>query len=213
MKRLIILSAVLFLGLNLSAQTNDEELQNLINIVNTLRGAQDRETWESAKSALGNDKHWTIMDELKQSSNECRITDRSVQWFSINRMLSQNMGYETSRARGDFNSGEDPNFNYSLIERSVKANTSVSYEMRFRQGKQEFVVMPYETEGIDMTLEAYRGEELLATGKMANDGNIYLTIDADKNVQSDDILTIVVTNNSDKNMAFVIINHNSRTIK
>ena len=48
---------------------------------------------------------------------------------------------------------------------------------------------------------------------MAPDGNIYLTIDADKNVRSDDTLTIVVTNNSDKNMAFVIINHNSRTIK
>lgn len=199
--------------MNLSAQTNDEEMQNLINIVNTLRGAQDKEAWDNVKAALSNDKKWTIMDELSQSSNECRVTDRSVQWFSINRMLSQNMGYETSRARGDFNSGEDPNFNYSLIERSVKANTSVSYEMRFRQGKQEFVVMPYDTEGVNMTLEAYRGEELLATGKMASDGNIYLTIDADKNVRSDDTLTIVVTNNSDKNMAFVIINHNSRTIK
>ena len=199
--------------MNLIAQTQDSEMQNLIDIVNTLRGAQDEATWNSVKDMLGKDNQWTIMDELKRNDNECRITDRTMQWFSINRMLSQNRGFENSRARGDFNSGEDINFNYSLIERSVKANTSVSYDMRFRQGKQEFVVMPYETKGVNMTMEAYRGDELLATGKTAADGNIYLTIGADKNVQPDNTLRIVVTNNSDKNMAFVIINHNTRSIK
>lgn len=213
MRRLFIILAAVLLGLNLSAQTQDAEMQNLIDIVGTLRTSHDKDTWEGVKEALGNDKQWTIMDELKQNPNECKISDRTVQWFAINRMLSQNMGYENSRARGDFNSGEDPNFNYSLIERSVKANTSVSYDMRFRQGKQEFVVMPYATEGVNMTLEAFRGDEKLATGKMAADGNIYLTIGADKNIQSDDTLTIVVTNNGDKNMAFVIINHNTRVTK
>ena len=213
MRRLFIILAALFLSLNMTAQTQDEEMQNLINIVGSLRGTRDKAAWDNVKDALSKDKQWTIMDELRQNPNECKITDRTVQWFSINRMLSQNMGYETSRARGDFNSGEDPNFNYSLIERSVKAGTTVSYEMRFRQGKQEFVVMPYETEGVNMTMEAYRGEELLATGKTASDGNIYLTIGTDKNLQSDDTLTIVVTNNGDKNMAFVIINHNTRVSK
>ena len=205
--------SALFLGFNLIAQTEDEEMQNLIDIVGTLRGTRDKTAWDNVKETLANDKQWTIMDELRQSENECRITDRTVQWFSINRMLSQNMGYENSRARGDFNSGEDPNFNYSLIERSVKAGAAVSYELKFRQGKQEFVVMPYETEGVNMTIEAYRGDELLATGKTASDGNIYLVIDADKNIKSDDVMRIVVTNNGDKNMAFVIINHNTRVSK
>lgn len=205
--------SALFLGFNLIAQTEDEEMQNLIDIVGTLRGTRDKTAWDNVKETLANDKQWTIMDELRQSENECRITDRMVQWFSINRMLSQNMGYENSRARGDFNSGEDPNFNYSLIERSVKAGAAVSYELKFRQGKQEFVVMPYETEGVNMTIEAYRGDELLATGKTASDGNIYLIIDADKNIKSDDVMRIVVTNNGDKNMAFVIINHNTRVSK
>lgn len=213
MRRLLMFLSALFLGFNLIAQTEDEEMQNLIDIVGTLRGTRDKTAWDNVKETLANDKQWTIMDELRQSENECRITDRTVQWFSINRMLSQNMGYENSRARGDFNSGEDPNFNYSLIERSVKAGAAVSYELKFRQGKQEFVVMPYETEGVNMTIEAYRGDELLATGKTASDGNIYLVIDADKNIKSDDVMRIVVTNNGDKNMAFVIINHNTRVSK
>lgn len=213
MRRLLMFLSALFLGFNLIAQTEDEEMQNLIDIVGTLRGTRDKAAWDNVKETLANDKQWTIMDELRQSENECRITDRMVQWFSINRMLSQNMGYENSRARGDFNSGEDPNFNYSLIERSVKAGAAVSYELKFRQGKQEFVVMPYETEGVNMTIEAYRGDELLATGKTASDGNIYLVIDADKNIKSDDVMRIVVTNNGDKNMAFVIINHNTRVSK
>lgn len=213
MRRLLMFLSALFLGFNLIAQTEDEEMQNLIDIVGTLRGTRDKTAWDNVKETLANDKQWTIMDELRQSENECRITDRMVQWFSINRMLSQNMGYENSRARGDFNSGEDPNFNYSLIERSVKAGAAVSYELKFRQGKQEFVVMPYETEGVNMTIEAYRGDELLATGKTASDGNIYLVIDADKNIKSDDVMRIVVTNNGDKNMAFVIINHNTRVSK
>jgi hypothetical protein len=213
MRRLLMFLSALFLGFNLIAQTEDEEMQNLIDIVGTLRGTRDKTAWDNVKETLANDKQWTIMDELRKSENECRITDRTVQWFSINRMLSQNMGYENSRARGDFNSGEDPNFNYSLIERSVKAGAAVSYELKFRQGKQEFVVMPYETEGVNMTIEAYRGDELLATGKTASDGNIYLVIDADKNIKSDDVMRIVVTNNGDKNMAFVIINHNTRVSK
>ena len=213
MRRLLMFLSALFLGFNLIAQTEDEEMQNLIDIVGTLRGTRDKTAWDNVKETLANDKQWTIMDELRQSENECRITDRTVQWFSINRMLSQNLGYENSRARGDFNSGEDPNFNYSLIERSVKVGAAVSYELKFRQGKQEFVVMPYETEGVNMTIEAYRGDELLATGKTASDGNIYLVIDADKNIKSDDVMRIVVTNNGDKNMAFVIINHNTRVSK
>ena len=213
MRRLLMFLSALFLGFNLIAQTEDEEMQNLIDIVGTLRGTRDKTAWDNVKETLANDKQWTIMDELRQNENECRITDRMVQWFSINRMLSQNMGYENSRARGDFNSGEDPNFNYSLIERSVKAGAAVSYELKFRQGKQEFVVMPYETEGVNMTIEAYRGDELLATGETASDGNIYLVIDADKNIKSDDVMRIVVTNNGDKNMAFVIINHNTRVSK
>ena len=196
------------------AQTqSDEELTNLVNIVSSLRGASDKAVWDSVKVVLSNDKSWTIMDELKQDANECKITDRSVKWFSINRMLSQNMGYENSRARGDFNSGEDPNFNYSLIERSVKAGTSVRYELKLRQGKQVFVVMPYDTKSNGITVEAYRGDELLATGETGADGNIYIIIDTDKNIQSEDVITLVVKNDGDKNMAFVLINHNTRITK
>lgn len=197
----------------MTAQTQDSELQNLISIVGSLRDVHDSDAWNSVKATLGNDKQWTIMDELKQDPNECKITDRTLHWFTINRMLSQNRGYENSRTRGDFNSGEDLNYNYSLIERSVKANTSVSYNLKYRQGKQEFVVMPYDTEGTDMTMEAFRGDEKLATGKKGADGNIYLTIAADKNLQLDDVFKIVVTNNGDRNMAFVIINHNTRITK
>ena len=150
------------------------------------------------------------MDEVTPHPNECRITDRSLQWFALNRMLSRQMGYEVNQVRGDFNNGEDPDFNYSLIERSVKANATVSYELKSREGEQIFVVIPYDAQAASLETALYRGDTLLAQGIRHDDGNIYLIADRDSHVVMNDVLKLVITNKSSANTAIVIINHNTR---
>ena len=198
----------------LAAQKNsDEELQHLIGIVNTLRqdDVQQQETaWNNASEMLGHDQAWTIMDEITPHSNECRLTDRKVRWFALNRILSRRMGYEVSQVRGDFNNGEDPNFNYSLIERSIKANRTVNYDLKSREGEQTFVIMPFDINTADIKAEMYRDSVFLAQGIRHKDGNIYLNVNKDKNVVTDDVLSLVISNNSEQNVAVIIINHNTR---
>lgn len=214
MKRLIVL---LIIGLSmfgpLCAQMVDKEMQRLIDIVASLRltdRQQQKAAWNKAAAALGSDKAWTPMDEIVPDvSNECRLTDRTMHWFSINRLLSQQAGYEDTKVRGEFNNGEDPNFNYSLIERSVKAKATVNYSLQSREGRQLFVIMPFDTSQNALEAELLRKGQRLAQGKQKQDGNIY--IDIQTPVQKSDVLTLRVKNKGKSNQAFVIINHNTRS--
>lgn len=216
MKRLIVLAIISAFVFNpLSSQTVDSEVQRLINIVASLRltdRQQQKEAWNKASTDLKNDKSgWTIMDEITPDrNNECKLTDRTMHWFSINRLLTQHAGYDDTKVRGEFNNGEDPNFNYSLIERSVKAGATVSYNLKAREGRQLFVIMPFESAQNTFDVEVLRKNARLAKGVRKPDGNIYVEIPQNKKVQKSDVLTLKVKNTSKSNMAFVIINHNTR---
>ena len=203
----------IILGTSLFAQNSiDQETQHLIGIVSAIRQAapaQREKAWNDAAAAFSKDKKWTIMDEIVPHQNECRLTDRSVQWFSINRILSQQSGYETNQVRGDFNNGENPDFNYSLIERSIKAGETASYDLKSREGEQAFVLVPFDTQ-TQLEAEVTRGGTTLAKGTKKADGNVYIEIGKDKNVKASDVLNLVVTNKSDKSCAYVLINHNVR---
>ena len=194
----------------------DQEMQRLIGQVASLRktnAKQQKAAWEKASAAFANDKAWTIMDEITPDiNNECRLTDKTVRWFALNRMLTRHMGYEETKVRGEFNNGEDPNFNYSLIECSVKAKATVSYDLKSREGKQVFVIMPFETAAsakMEVTVKC-KGKGWQATGNRHADGNIYVMIPASQKVTARDVLTLSIKNNGSKNMAFVILNHNTR---
>lgn len=214
MKKLFAILIFLVLSLTTLAQKPvDTELQHLIGVAASLRQPdmqQQEQAWNNASEQLGKDDLWTIMDEITPHQNECRLTDRKVRWFAINRILSQRMGYEKNQVRGDFNNGEDPNFNYSLIERSVKANQTVNYDLKSREGEQTFVIMPFDVNSADLRAELYRDSTFLSQGIRHKDGNIYLKVNKDKNVVADDILNLVITNNSEQNVAVIIINHNTR---
>ena len=212
-----IILVFLVLSLTTHAQKPvDAELQHLIGVAASLRQPdmqQQEQAWNNASEQLGKDDLWTIMDEITPHQNECRLTDRKMRWFAINRILSQRMGYEKNQVRGDFNNGEDPNFNYSLIERSVKANQTVNYDLKSREGEQTFVIMPFDVNSADLRAELYRDSTFLSQGIRHKDGNIYLKVNKDKNVVADDILNLVITNNSEQNIAVIIINHNTRDKK
>lgn len=212
MKKSLLVFLSLFLAIPVLAQEPLEpEVQHLIDIVVSLRQVEQKEqVWNQASQALAEDKKWTIMDEIVPHENECLLSDRKVNWFALNRILSQRMGYEDNKTRGDFNNGEDPNFSYSLIERSVKANSTVEYELKSREGEQVFVVVPSNMEINNLDVKIYRGNAMLAKGQIIENGNVYVKVDAKKGVKASDTLRLVIANKSEKSLAIVIINHNTR---
>ena len=213
MKKALLALIFVFSAAIVSAQQAiDQETLHLIDIVSSIRKAepqQREQAWNNASQALSTDKSWTIMDEIQPHKSECRLTDRSVQWFAINRILTSKMGYEANQVRGDFNNGENPDFNYSLIERSIKAGETASYDLKSREGEQAFVLVPFDTQ-TKLEAEVTRGGTTLAKGTKKADGNVYIVIGKDKNVKASDVLNLVVTNKSDKSCAYVLINHNVR---
>ena len=177
MKRtLLFVTLALFCAFEVAAQNAiDKETQHLIDLVTSIRKAtpQQREkVWSDVSNALTADKSWTIMDEIHPHQNECKLTDRTVQWFAINRILSQKMGNETNQVRGDFNKGENPDFDYSLIERSIKAGVTAEYDLKSREGEQVFVIVPYDPKGSALEAEVSRNGVVLGKGVKQDDGNI-----------------------------------------
>lgn len=213
MKKTFLTILLLLTGVVLSAQSIDTETQHLIDLAVSIRQAgpeQREQAWNNASSALSSDKAWTIMDEIVPHQNECRMTDRSVQWFSLNRILSQKSGYETNQVRGDFNNGENPDFNYSLIERSIKAGLTAEYDLKSREGEQVFVLVPFDPSNTTLEAEVSRQGITLAKGTRKKDGNIYLFIGKDQNVKPKDVLHLTVTNKGSQGATYVLINHNGR---
>ena len=213
MKKIYLLFITLFAGASLMAQTGvDAEPRQLINLAVSIRQAapeQREQAWKDASAALSADKSWTIMDEIVPHQNECRLSDRTVQWFSINRILSQKSGYETNQVRGDFNNGENPDFDYSLIERSLKAGLTAEYDLKSREGEQVFVLVPFDPNA-SLEAEVSRNGVSLAKGVRQKDGNVYVSIPKDQNVKPKDVLHLTVSNKGSQNMTYVLINHNGR---
>ena len=203
-----------------TVQGQNKELDKLVQAVASLRqpdAARQKAVYQTVAQALEKDKEWTPMDEIVADVrlNECRPTDKNMGWFRLNTILNTIMQKRNglSTSRGDFLNGEDPNFNYSLIEKSVKAGKSVSYTMKGRQGSQEFVVMPFDVNGTgSLNVDIYRQTKgkwtKMACEKQVRNGNIYLTIK--EKVTSDTQLKLQIDNKGTTGMALVIINHNTR---
>ena len=217
MARLYILFLLLMGVSTLNAQ-EDTELKNLMAIVESLRQtdvSKQKTAYGHALQRMKQDKAWTPMDELVNKGargRECRPTDRNLRWFKLNNLLNtimqQRQGLNTSR--GDMLNGADPNFNYSLLEKGVKGESKVTYELTGRQGKQLFVLMTFNKEdaaNLSVSLKDDKGKSL-ATGKREKDGNVYLRVS--RKVEARQKLTLDIQNKGKASVAVVIINHNTR---
>lgn len=204
---LIIVALFLVMAGQAFAQRTDPQLKALIDRVATLRQGEEA-AYNTALSQFSSDNAWTIMDEIPRDANECYLIGNKQ--FKLNTILAQSRGKDVRQeTRGDFLNGNDPNFNYSLIERGIKKGQTVTYEMQYREGHQTFVVMPYLPElASQIEVELRRGDDSLGTGTLGSDGNIYLNIN--RNISKSDKLRLIITNHSNTDMPVVIINHNTR---
>lgn len=207
-KLLLLISIVCAIALQAQEVQIDKELKNFVDAVVSLRQSGKV---NSAKIVLEQNKQWTLMDELLDQNNaECILTKKMKRFNLvpiINGVLTERYG--NNIPGGDFLNGEDPRYNYSLIEKGIKAKKKVKYTFQGRVGKQDFVFVPCDPSSTNLTIRISKGNSLLKTvQKKDKDGTVYLHIDT--KLRSDDKITLEIENKSNVNVAIAILNHNTR---
>lgn len=208
MKRFFLIVLLVWLASPSFAQSAmDGELQGLISAVQALRDA-DGKSYDSVRERLMQDTRWTPMDETGpfMKGIEC-LPSENVARFRLNAILNDVARKRTPvsvRAESMLN-GEDPRYDYSLFERSVREGCSASYELRKRSGRQWFVIIPHSgPDSITASLSVDGGEARPLVPQ--KDGSLVLFVD--EAVRMDQVLTLTV--NGIRSDSFVIINHNMR---
>lgn len=187
----------------------DKEFKVFVDAVVSLR-QYDNGKINSSISVLKNSKTWTLMDELKDQNNAECILSKKMKRFNLVPILTEVLTerYGKNISRGDFLNGEDPRFDYSLIEKGIKAKKKVKYTFQGRVGKQDFIIIPCDPTSI-LSIKFSKGSSDLKTVQQkSKDGCIYLRIDA--KLKSIDKITLEIENKSNNNVAIAILNHNTR---
>ena len=153
--------------------------------------------------AMDRDMNWTMMDELPLDKNgECTTKD-AVDVFGLNDMgfsiLKRHGG--VTNAGGRFRDGRDPRYKYSFIEITVKQKKEVNYPISGREGEQVFAIVPFEKDA--------KFKASIPHGESFEDNGIYY-IRLKQGIKKNDTFRLTIKNESGKNMAFALINYNSR---
>ena len=199
---------LLLMPLYISAQTPlkfdktmiPNELAALVMRCVDLRSPQNA---SKVSKAMDRDMNWTMMDELAvDKKGEC-TTKEMVDMFGLNDMgfsiLKRHGG--VTNAGGRFRDGRDPRYKYSFIEITVKQGATVNYTISGREGEQMFAIVPFEKDAqFDASIP--NGESFF------DDGVFYIHLK--QGIKKSDSFTLTLRNKSGKNMAFALINYNSR---
>ena len=199
----IVLFVMLLSPVDIYAQTVfgiPNEMANLVLRCVDLRSPSNA---EKVSKAMERDMKWTMMDELAVDRHgECTTKD-AVDMFGLNDIgfgILKRHGGVTNTA-GRFRDGRDPRYKYSFIEITVKKDKSVSYEISGREGEQLFAIVPFESDADFMAT--------IPNGQLQKKDNVCY-IQLKRGLKKEDKFTLTITNKSGKNVAFALINYNSR---
>lgn len=204
----ILVFIFLFLGTGVFAQSTKgfdktaipNEMASLVMRCIDLRSSQNA---GKVSKAMDRDMNWTMMDELPlDKSGECTTKD-VVDVFGLNDMgfsiLKRHGG--VTNAGGRFRDGRDPRYKYSFIEITVKQGKTVNYPISGREGEQIFAIVPYEKDA--------KFKASIPHGELLEDNGIcYIRLK--QGIKKNDAFKLSIKNESGKNMAFALINYNSR---
>ena len=203
---MVFLFVMFALPLGTAAQQLDQEMLELVKRCKALRSANNKTL---VMHEFERDTQWTLMDELKiDRAGECTVND-PVESFSVNDIcyrIAKNKGGVTTMG-GRFRSGLDPRYHYSLIEVAVKKGTTVRYEIKGRLGEQRIAVAAFHPSAAFVVGITKDGQDFVGQSEK-KDGVVCLSLK--EKVKKGETFTLSITNQSEMNMPFVIINHNSR---
>ncbi len=187
----------------------DKELKNFVDAVLLLRQGNTTNR-NTVKATLNKNTQWTLMDELKDENHgECFLS-KKMKRFNLNPIIASLLTskYGKNHSRGDFLSGEDPRFNFSMIEKGIQAKRNVKYTFKGRVGKQDFVIIPCDPDA-DLNIKLSKGNSPLKTVQQRTaDGCIYLH--SKTKLKSTDQITLEIENKLNSDVSIAILNHNTR---
>lgn len=187
---------------------DDKELSSLVDVVKMLRTSNEG-NFNKAIQILTNDAKWTPMDETGavREGKECKASEK-VPGFKLNRILSKvNGGSKYVSTHGDMVNGEDTRYDYSLYERALKAKTEIKYQLKGREGKQTFVIVPFNTSAkFDVAIEC---NGRIISGTPNPDGTIVVSWGEGVPTKAQEF-SLHIKNKTGSSQSFVIINHNTR---
>lgn len=203
MNRILISISILLLAFSVSAQ--DAELNRLTDIVKSLQSGGEK-AYNAAVQKLAANKNWTPMDEIGFDRNiECKASER-VPGFKLNSVLTNAENKERYQTTtGNHINGADSRFNYSLFEKTLKPGKTAVFSLPERWGEQTIIILPYQGETAKVSAAASSGTNNFTVTSIGN-GAVKLTGKAVKGQP----LTLKVSNGSEGNISYVILNHNSR---
>ena len=142
----------------------------------------------------------TLMDDIKRDeANEYQ--GKGANKFKLNQIVTyvynrQNTGMVT---KGDYFNSTEKDIFYSAIEKNIKGKGTATYLLTKHIGTQEFVFISFNPKTkFSVTVNGKEATQI-------DDGVHCLKID---DVKRDTEITISISNESDSNESFVIINHN-----
>lgn len=199
----LVMLAISIMGVR--AQTiADGELSSLVSMVRMLR-AKNLTTYNKAVNQLAKDRQWTQMDEIDSLQPALGHVGKESM-FLINVIMDNVEGSRSPQStQGNFLSGESDCYNYSLYERVLKADKSVTFHLKKRMGRQTFVIVPFKGKAAKMSASVSLGGKT----EMGTDGTIVITCDG-KSLTDGSVIDVTITNGSNANQSFVLLNHNTR---
>lgn len=144
----------------------------------------------------------TLMDEIKRDDyNEHRGEGSNK--FKINQIVThvynrQNTGMAS---KGDYINSTEKDVHYSAIEKTIKGKCTVTYRLTGHSGEQEFIFMSFKP-NTEFTAKVNDIPVNPVTG-MAGVYSVKLPT-----VSKESMIVFSITNNSNTNESFVILNHN-----
>lgn len=187
------------------AKGEDTELNRLTDIVKSLQTGGEK-AYKAAINQLAADRQWTPMDELGfDRAIECKASER-VPGFKLNSVMNNAENKERYQTTtGNYINGADHRYSYSLFEKTQRAGKTATFKLPQRWGDQTIIIIPYQGVNARLSASALSGN-VAFTVKSLGDGAIKLSGKAIKGQP----LTLKVTNGSETNISYVILNHNTR---
>lgn len=205
MKRLLVLTAITLLTFTSGYAQEDSHLRKLTEGLLQLRKAKASNDVLNKTvldwSASGCPKI-TLMDEIKRDENN-EFRGNGANKFKMNQLVThvynrQNVGMVS---KGDYFNSTEKDVYYSAIEKTVKKKGTVTYVLTGHIGVQEMVFISYNPKS---------NFSAMVNGKPAQpvsgkEGILWIKL---PKVKKENRITFSISNESDSNESFVILNHN-----
>ena len=215
-RKSIVTVLLMLFSISIGAQSvlhdkGEAQMASILDAVLTIKKGGEA-NWNAAKSVIvKHSRFFTLMDELKDKTNDCVMIKTQVEFLGINRMMNEiKRSHSVQNTGKDLLDGADPRFNYSIYEKGIKSKSVASYTLSGRSGRQVFVVIPYNpTQNYTVTIRI-NSKNYRPASKDKN-GISYFFLD--KGFKDKQTVNLSIENKEAHNASFVIANHNYRSTK